>query len=148
MKVRIPASKILIMWAIVFVAFAGLIFLFSFNLFLKEWDFKQPLIICAYTIAMIVILVVSLNTQYYEINKKDITEAKFGKKYTYFFSDMIYIDEEQSVKSKTLCFVTKQGHVKYLSFDKEGKIYEAAINKCQHLISREELERRFPGIKI
>lgn len=148
MKVRISASKILIMWAIVFIAFAGLIFLFSFNLFLKEWDFKQPLIISLYTIAMLAILAISLSTQYYEINKKDITEAKFGKKYTYFFSDMIYIDEEQSVKSKTLCFVTKQGHVKYLTFDKEGKIYEAAITKCKSLISREELERRFPGIKI
>ena len=148
MRVRIPAGKILVMWLGVFVLFAGIIFAFSFNLFLTTWDFKQPLIISAYTIAMLVILVVSLNTQYYEVNKKDITEAKFGKKYTYFFSDIIYIDEEQSVKSKTLCFVTKQGHVKYLTFDKEGKIYEAAINKCKDLISREELERRFPGIKI
>ena len=148
MRVRISSKKIILMWLAVYVIFAGIIFLFSFNLFLKEWDFKQPLIIIAYSVAMIVILIVSLNTQYYEINKKDITEAKFGKKYVYFFSDIIYIDEEQSKKSKTLCFVTKQGHVKYLTFDKEGKIYEAAINKCKSLISREELERRFPGIKI
>ena len=148
MKVRISAKKILLMWILVFIAFAGIIFLFSFNLFLSKWDFKQPLIISIYSIAMVAILVISLNTQYYEINKKDITEAKFGKKYTYFFSDIIYIDEEQSVKSKTLCFVTKQGHVKYLSFDREGKIYEAAMSKCKSLISREELERRFPGIKI
>ena len=148
MKVRIAATKILVMWLIIFVVFAGLIFLFSFNLFLKEWDFKQPLIISLYSLVMVVILVVSLITQYYEINKRDITEAKFGKKYTYFYSDIIYIDEAQSVKSKTLCFVTKQGHVKYLTFDKEGKIYEAAMNRCKSLISREELERRFPGIKI
>ena len=122
MKVRIPATKILIMWAIIFVVFSGLIFLFFFNLFLSTWDFRQPIIISLYTIAMLAILAVSLSTQYYEINKRDITEAKFGKKYTYFFSDIIYIDEAQSVKSKTLCFVTKQGKVKYLSFDKEGKI--------------------------
>ena len=148
MKVRIPATKILIMWAIIFVVFSGLIFLFFFNLFLSTWDFRQPIIISLYTIAMLAILAVSLSTQYYEINKRDITEAKFGKKYTYFFSDIIYIDEAQSVKSKTLCFVTKQGKVKYLSFDKEGKIYEAAITKCKSLITREELEVRFPGIKI
>ena len=148
MKVRIPATKILIMWAIIFVIFSGLIFLFFFNLFLSTWDFRQPIIISLYTIAMLAILAVSLSTQYYEINKRDITEAKFGKKYTYFFSDIIYIDEAQSVKSKTLCFVTKQGQVKYLSFDKEGKIYEAAITKCKSLITREELEVRFPGIKI
>ena len=97
---------------------------------------------------MIVILVVALTTQYYELNKQDITEAKFGKKFVYFYSDIIYIDEEQSKKSKTLCFVTNKGHVKYLTFDKEGKIFEAALSKCKSLISREELERKFPGIKI
>ena len=148
MRVKISAKKIVIMWLIVFLLFAGIIFAFSFNLFLSSWDFKQPLIISAYVVAMIAILFISLKTQFYEINKKDITEARFGKKFTYFYSDIIYIDEEQSKKSKTLCFVTKQGHVKYLTFDKEGKIFDAAISRCNSLISREELERRFPGIKI
>ena len=136
------------MWTGVFFLFAGIIFAFSVNLFLSKWNFKQPIIIAAYCVAMIVILIISINTQYYELNKKDITEAKFGKKFVYFYSDIIYIDEEQSKKSKTLCFVTKQGHVKYLTFDKDGKIFEAALTKCKSLISREELERRFPGIKI
>ena len=148
MRVKISAKKIVIMWLIVFLLFAGIIFAFSFNLFLSSWDFKQPLIISAYVVAMIAILFISLKTQFYEINKKDITEARFGKKFTYFYSDIIYIDEEQSKKSKTLCFVTKQGHVKYLTFDKEGKIFDAAMSRCDSLISREELERRFPGIKI
>ena len=148
MRVKISAKKIVIMWLIVFLLFAGIIFAFSFNLFLSSWDFKQPLIISAYVVAMIAILFISLKTQFYEINKKDITEARFGKKFTYFYSDIIYIDEEQTKKSKTLCFVTKQGHVKYLTFDKEGKIFDAAMSRCNSLISREELERRFPGIKI
>ena len=148
MRVRISAKKIILMWLGVFILFAGIIFAFSFNLFLSKWDFKQPLIIAAYSVAMVVILIFALTTQYYELNKKDITEAKFGKKYTYFYSDIIYIDEEQSKKSKTLCFVTNKGHVKYLTFDKEGKIFEAALSKCKSLISREELERKFPGIKI
>ena len=148
MKVRISATKIILMWLAVFVVFAGAIFLFSFNLFLSTWDYRQPLIVIAYSVAMIVILIVSILTQYYEINKKDITEARFGKKFVYFYSDIIYIDVEESKRSKTLCFVTKQGHVKYLTFDKEGKIFDAAISRCNSLISREELERRFPGIKI
>ena len=148
MRVRIPAKKILIMWAVTFILFAVVIFFAFFNLFLSKWDFKQPLIISIYSVLMFAILAISLNTQYYEINKKDITESKFGKKYVYFFSDIIYIDEEESLRSKTLCFVTKQGHVKYLTFDAEGKIYEAAITKCKSLISREEVKRRFPGIKI
>ena len=148
MRVKISAKKIILMWLGVYVLFAGIIFAFSFNLFLSKWDFKQPLIISAYTIAMIVILIIAMTSQYYELNKKDITEARFGKKFTYFYSDIIYIDEEQSKKSKTLCFVTNKGHVKYLTFDKEGKIFEVAMSKCKSLISREELERKFPGIKI
>ena len=148
MKVRISATKIILIWLAVFLVFAGVIFLFSFNLFLSAWDYRQPLIVIAYSVAMIVILIASILTQYYEINKKDITEARFGKKFVYFYSDIIYIDVEESKRSKTLCFVTKQGHVKYLSFDREGKIFDAAMNKCTSLISREELERRFPGIKI
>ena len=97
---------------------------------------------------MVAILVFSLNTQYYEINKRDLTECKFGKKYVYFYSDIIYIDVEGSKKSKILSFVTKYGHVKYLTFDKEGKIFEAAMNKCKNLISLEEVRGKFPGIKI
>ena len=97
---------------------------------------------------MLVILILSLSTQYYEINKKDVTEYKFGKKFTYFYSDVIYIDIEQSKKGKALTFVTNKGHVKYLTFDKDGKIFEAFLSKCHNLISLEEVKRKFPGIKI
>ena len=149
MVVRIPAKRIVLMWLAVFIVMAGIVSLAFFNLFYtNKWGVMQPVIIGVYTLIMAVILVLSLATQYYEINKKDITEAKFGKKYTYFYSDIIYIDEKEASKSKTLCFVTNRGIVKYLTFDKEGKIYEAAKSKCKNLISLEEVKAKFPGIKI
>ena len=149
MKVRIPPKKIILMWLIVFFVIAAFFLLSFFNLFfLTKWTVIQPVLITSYAIVMILILFLSLNTQYYEINKKDITECKFGKKFTYFYSDIIYIDEEQSKRSKVLCFVTKFGHVKYLTFDKEGKIFDAAMSKCQNLISLEDVKAKFPGIKI
>lgn len=120
-----------------------------FNLFyLSKWGVSQFVIIGVYTLVMMAILVFSINTQYYEINKKDITECKFGKKYVYFYSDIIYIDVEGSKKSRILSFVTKYGHVKYLTFDKEGKIFDAAMNRCKNLISLQEVQGKFPGIKI
>ena len=149
MKVRISAKKIVIMWLIVFLILAAIIFGAFFNLFFgQEFGVYQIVVISVYVLIMLVILVISLATQYYEINKKDITEHKFWKRYTYFYSDIIYIDEEQSINSKALCFVTKYGHVKYLTFDKDGKIFEAAKNKCHNLISLEEVKTKFPGIKI
>ena len=137
------------MWGAVFLLLAVVVSLMFFNLFyLTKWDYRQFLIIGIYSLVMVAILVFSLNTQYYEINKKDLTECKFGKKYIYFYSDIIYIDVEGSKKSKILSFVTKYGHVKYLTFDKEGKIFEAAMAKCKNLISLEEVKGKFPGIKI
>ena len=149
MKVKISTKKVLFMWFGVFVILAPVISLMFFNLFYQsKWDYRQFLIIGIYVTVMVVILILSLNIQYYEINKKDITECKFGKKYIYFFSDIIYIDVEGSKRSKILSFVTSHGHVKYLTFDKDGKIFEAAINKCKNLITLEEVRRKFPGIKI
>ena len=149
MKVKISVKKVLLMWGAVFLLLAVVVSLMFFNLFyLTKWDYRQFLIIGIYSLVMVAILVFSLNTQYYEINKRDLTECKFGKKYIYFYSDIIYIDVEGSKKSKILSFVTKYGHVKYLTFDKEGKIFEAVMAKCKNLISLEEVKGKFPGIKI
>ena len=136
------------MWLGIFVIIGVVLFFSLFNLFVKQWDATQPVIISVYTLAMIAILIISLNTHYYEINKKDITECKFGKKFIYFYSDIIYIDEQESLRTKTLCFVTNKGHVKYLTFDKEGKIFKAVTSKCRNLITREKVKSKFPGIKI
>lgn len=149
MKVRISAKKIIIMWSIVFLVLAAVVVGAFFNLFFfQEFGAYQIAVISVYVLIMVVILIISLTTQYYEINKKDITEHKFWKKYTYFYSDIIYIDEKESIKSKALCFVTKYGHVKYLTFDKDDKIFEAAKNKCHDLKSLEEVKAKFPGINI
>lgn len=149
MKVKISLKKVLLMWLGVFAILAVVVSLMFFNLFyLTKWDYRQFIVIGAYTAVMILILIFSINTQYYEINKKDLTECKFGKKLVYFYSDIIYIDVEGSMKSRILSFVTKYGHVKYLTFDKEGKIFEAAMSKCKNLISLEEVRIKFPGIKI
>ena len=149
MKVKISVKKVLFMWGGVFLLLAVVVSLMFFNLFyLSKWDYRQIVIIGIYTAVMVGILIYSLNTQYYEINKKDITECKFGKKFIYFYSDIIYIDVEGSKKSKILSFVTKYGHVKYLTFDKEGKIFDAVMAKCKNLISLQEVRAKFPGIKI
>ncbi len=149
MKVKISIKKVILMWLGVFLILGAVISLMFFNLFYQtKWNYIQIVILSIYTLVMVAILILSINTHYYEVNKKDITESKFGKKYIYFYSDIIYVDFEESERTKILTFVTKFGHVRYLTFDKEGKIFDAVSNKCKNLISREEVRRKFPGIKI
>lgn len=45
-----------------------------------------------------------------------------------------------------MLFYNKDGKEKFLLFDKEGKIYETALQKA-HQITKEELQRRFPNVK-
>ena len=149
MKVQIPFKKILIMWVSVYFIFLMVILgVFFQTFFLTSWDFVQPLILSIYSIVMILILILAYNGQYYEINKKDLTEYRLGKKYTYFYNDIIYIDDDEALKHNTLCFVTKHGHVKYLSMDKDALIYKAMKNHCPNLMSKEEVKIKFPHIKF
>ena len=65
----------------------------------------------------------------------------------YFWSDIIYIDQEFSKKKKMFLFYTKDGREHYLAFDKEGLIFSKALEKC-HLMDKEEFKRKFPNKKI
>ena len=148
MKVHIPFIRIFKLWLAIFFVGAAVLFLALISFFLKKWELLQIASVIAYVVVMILILILAVTTQYYEINKKDITDCKFGKKFVYFYSEIIYIDEEQSLKSKVLTFITNRGKVIYLNFDKEGLIYKAAISKCKNLVSLQEIKTKYPYIKI
>ena len=70
-----------------------------------------------------------------------------GKVIEYTYSNIIYIDEEFSLKNKMMRFFTKDGREHLLVFDKNREIYETALKKCT-LISKEEFQRRFPDKKM
>ncbi len=148
MKVTVPFIRTFRIWLVSFLIGAALIFLCFSQIFLREWDFVQPLIITIFVLVMIVLLVLAVKLNYYEVNKKYLIQHKFNKDFIYYYSDVIYIDRKSSEKSKTLSFVTKNGHTMYLAFDKEGYIYKTMICECKNLVSYEELQRKFPNIKI
>lgn len=89
----------------------------------------------------------SISQTSYEVTNLKIVHSKMGKVSEYFYSDIIYIDQEFSERKKMMLFFTKDGREHYLAFDKEGIIYTKALEKC-HLISLEELQRKFPNKKI
>ena len=109
----------------------------------KSFYFYTP----ALFVAAIVFGVMSITSTYYEIHGATFIHSKMGKVVEYTFNNIIYIDEEFSEKKKMMRFFTKDGKEHLLVFDKEGKLYETALEKCP-LISKEEFQRRFPKIKM
>ena len=104
-----------------------------------------------YTLALFVattiFCILSLTQTYYEIKGATFIHSKMGKVIEYTYSNIIYIDEEFSLKNKMMRFFTKDGREHLLVFDKNREIYETALKKCT-LISKEEFQRRFPDKKM
>ena len=109
----------------------------------KSFYFYTP----ALFIATAIFCFLSLSQTYYEIKGATFIHSKMGKVIEYTYSNIIYIDEEFSLKNKMMRFFTKDGREHLLVFDKNAKIYKTALEKCS-LISKEEFQRRFPDKKM
>ena len=109
----------------------------------KSFYFYTP----ALFIATAIFCFLSLSQTYYEIKGATFIHSKMGKVIEYTYSNIIYIDEEFSLKNKMMRFFTKDGREHLLVFDKNAEIYKTALEKCS-LISKEEFQRRFPDKKM
>ena len=145
-----PAKKNIILAMIGAIGFVVvLLFLIFFDIFLRwPWDYKQPLIIAVWLISGAIFTIFSLKGTHYLLTKKYIQVTRGRKEYIYYFSEIIFIDEEYSLRKKCICFVTNKGHVQYINFDKDGIIYKTMIENTKNLISKEELKEKFPKIKF
>ena len=149
-KLKINPWKIIAIFAVTFVVFE-LIFYFSFQGAIngklwpldKSFYFYTP----ALLIATIVFCYISLTQTYYEINGAVFIHYKMGKVVEYTFSNIVYIDKEFSLKKKMFRFFTRDGREHLLVFDRNGELYQTALEKCT-LISEEEFKRRFPNKKM
>lgn len=149
MKVPVSRKRTLITFFIADLIFAVLIFLSCFSLFvLQEWGVMQFIIIAIFVIFSVLMLVLSLTRNFYVIESKYLVAVKGTKEMYYHYKDVVYIDKAQSEKKKVLCFYTNKGHVRYLPFDKDGKIYETMCNKCHNLLSEEEFKTQYPNVKL
>lgn len=148
MRVKVDAKRSLLIWLIGFIIGAILVFCSFYWLFFQKWDFIQPLMIGGYITLMVLLLITSFFTNYYEITKKYVIIHKFGREVVYYYADIIFIDKEYSEKKKTLLFVTRFNHVRYIVFDKNAVLYSAMLEHCKNLISKEELLTKKTNIKI
>ena len=149
MRLPVDRKRTIITFIIADLVFAALLFVSCINLFLfQKWNAIQIAIIAVFVVISVLMLVLSLTRNYYVIESKFLVVVKGKKEMFYHYADVVYIDKQQTEKRKVLCFYTRQGHTRYLPFDKEGKIYAAFLNKCHNVLEKEEFERKYPNVKI
>ena len=150
MKVRPSFIRLLPSLLVVIILGAGLIFGLTFNLFIFTfpYDWRQFTIIGVWLGLSITLIVLTILTGYYEVQKKYVIVHKGTKKLIYYYSDVVYIDEEKSEKKKMIHFFTKQGHVRYLAFDRREILYKTMLSNCKNRISKEEFQMKYPKVKI
>ena len=151
MKVRVSPWRLLSMLLILIILGAGIIFGFTFNFFLhpiKDWGWQPWVILGIWFGTSVLLIVLTLTTSYYEINKRYVIVHKGRQKLCYNYSDVVYIDEEQSLKKKTVTFYTRQGHARYLIFDRKGLLYKVMIANCTNRLTKEEFHQKYPKVKL
>ena len=149
MKVPVDRKRTIITFLIADLIFAVLLFLSCIYLFLfQTWGAVQWLIIAVYVGFSAFMLIMSLTRNFYVIESKYLVVVKGNKNMFYYYSDVVYIDREQSERRRVLTFYTNKGHTRYLPFDKDGKIYSTFLNRCKNALSEEEFHIRYPNIKL
>jgi len=146
-KLRLSPWRLIGIYIGLFIVF-DLIFYISFQskqLWPLETSFYfyTPLLF-GFTVLMCVL---SITKTYYLVDRNKVVHNKMGKIVDYSWANVIYINEDYSVKHKMLLFYDVHGNEHMLAFDKEGIIYQYAI-KYSHLISKEDFQRRFPTKKL
>lgn len=147
---RLNPWRIILIFVILFVIFEAIFFI-SFQGISGHGAWPPDISFAIYTpslaVASIVFCILSITQTSYEVTPLKLVHTKMGKINEYFWSDIVYIDEEFSARKKMLLFYTKDGRDHFLAFDKKGIIFEKALEKS-HLLSKEEFQRKFPNKKI
>lgn len=149
MKVWPSIQKTLLLALVIFLFSAGIVFTSCINLFLsKVWDYRQWLIIGVFLASSLLILIFSLRTYFYVIEKRELVVVKFKRELIYPYSEIIYIDQNQKRKNSTITIVMKSGQTIYLIPDKKNQVYESLQKNCEHILAKEEVINKFPRIKL
>ena len=109
---------------------------------------KDLLVIGVWFALSIVLAIILFRKNYYEITKTTFIHHRFGNTINYDFNRILYIDEDYSIKHKTLLFYTNDGKGHFIAFDKKGDILPLIKNSCHHLMERDEFKFKFPKAKL
>ncbi len=96
-------------------------------------------VVLGWAILFVIFLILMLKKNYYEISKKELVHKRFVNEVSYSFDNVIYIDEEYSLKHNTLLFYNKEGKALFLVMDKKGELLKIFKQNCHNLRNKEEV---------
>lgn len=111
---------------------------------LAKWDYRQWAIIGAVFVTALASFLPSIKYYYYTIESDCFTMRKYTKTYEFKYSNIEYLDEEESQKKGKIIFYSKGSKMHYLLGDKNGEVLKAILKRAKHLKSREEFYRTHP----
>lgn len=151
MSMKLKPNKLLLSksFLVIFLVSSVVFFLATNSVLLKpKWDFVQPLIIAVFLAVSLMFYVFTLTGLDYTVEKKYLEVRRLRKHMFYYYSEIVYIEEEKSRKKKTITFVTNKGHVRYLPYDKEGILLDHLLANCHSLLSKEMLKVKYPSVRL
>ncbi len=149
MKLRISPYRTIVSFLVAALVVAAILFGVFWSVFLEwPWGWEPITLIVVWAVSTIVFLIITLVNSYYIVERKYVEVKRIGKSLIYNYDDVIYIDEEKSKKKKTVYFYTRQGHSRYMTFDRKGVLYEVMLEKCKNRLSKEDFYRLHPDAKL
>ena len=158
MKLKINPWRLVWRFAVVLIVMyvaAFFMFFFLFFNFDKEtgsftflkWDYRQPLVISIVFLLALGAFIPSLTSYYYVIENKYFIMKKYGKEIQFDYSNIEFIDIEESKKKKMVIFYGSKCKMRYLLGDKDGVLLETLIKKCPNTMSVNDFRRKHPEEK-
>ncbi len=154
MKVKISWWRItwryvlifLVLFALAFFSASSLFFTFgdSGELVPVEWGPAQTIFIAVFVGLFAAIYVLALFGFSYIIEDKFFIVKRMGKEITFDYSNIEFIDINESKRKKMVIFYSKAGKMRYLLGDRDGVLLETLIKKCPKIMTVEEFRRRHP----
>ena len=147
---RLSTRKLVLLYVGTFLVFEAIFFL-SFTLTSLVEDGKLDVPFFIYTpllvVMSVILFILSVKNTYYILNNSRVIHVRLGKEVSYEWSHIVYINQEWSEKHKTLDFFLENGKECYLSFDKDGLLYEYALRNS-NLLEQEEFAIRYTKNKL
>lgn len=112
---------------------------------IKPVDLALPLVLLGISILFSVFTYLRA---YYLLDSKGITQQFLFKKKFYAYSDIAYIDDIKSRKTKTLIMYMKSGRQIMLAMDNSCKLLFEVTNRCPSLETRSEFLRNHPNVRL
>ena len=146
---RVTWRYLLVYFIVFVIAFVSAISMFfaldaNGNVIWREFGISQGIFIAVFAVLFLTTYLMAIRGQYYIIENKYFIVRRLRKEYVYDYSNIIFLDVDESKRKKMVIFYTKKAGMKYLLGDKDSKLLDTLIKKCPNTLSREEFRRQYP----